>query len=249
MPFLSVQATGSRLGVLFEIFIGLTLAIGIAFAFSWLVTLVLLAFVPVIFVSGAIRLKITLGHTNKIKKNLETAGKLAVDSINNIRTVASLVVEDKFCSLYSIEVTRIFKASIKVHPISAGFSYGFSQASILLMYCIVFRFGAFLVNQDRDSYLYVDFFDVFRVFMAVVFGALSIGQASAFAPNYAKAKISANRIFAILDREPVIDNYSTEGEKLVSWLCCCCCCCLFLLFWREGCVHGASNLSVTWLLS
>ena len=43
-----------------------------------------------------------------------------------------------------------------------------------------------------------------------------MGQASAFAPNYAKAKISANRIFALLDRQPVLDNYDPNGQKLVS---------------------------------
>ena len=39
---------------------------------------------------------------------------------------------------------------------------------------------------------------------------------SAFAPNYAKAKQSANRIFALLDREPVVDGYSEDGLKPVS---------------------------------
>ena len=43
-----------------------------------------------------------------------------------------------------------------------------------------------------------------------------MGQAGAFAPNYAKAKISANRIFALLDRRPAIDSYSEDGSKLVS---------------------------------
>lgn len=43
------------------------------------------------------------------------------------------------------------------------------------------------------------------------------GQIAGFAPNYIKAKISAARIFALLDRVPLIDSYSTEGEKIVSF--------------------------------
>ena len=144
------------------------------------------------------------------------SGKLAVDSIHNIHTVASLAVEEKFSSMYIAEVTRPYQSSVVVHPISYGVTYSFSQTLIYLKYAIVFRFGAFLVIQDPDSILFVEFQDVFRVFMAVVFGALSVGQASAFAPNYAKAKLSANRIFAILDRKPEIDNFSEEGEKPVS---------------------------------
>ena len=60
------------------------------------------------------------------------------------------------------------------------------------------------------------FNDIFVVFFALVFGAAGAGQAGAFAPNYTKAKISASRIFFLLDREPKIDSYSEDGEKLVS---------------------------------
>ena len=86
------------------------------------------------------------------------------------------------------------------------------------MFAIVFRFGAFLVNLPPEHSLHVEYENVFRVFIAVIFGAFSIGQASAFAPNYAKAKLSANRIFALLDRVPLIDNYSEDGEKLVHYI-------------------------------
>jgi ABC-type multidrug transport system fused ATPase/permease subunit len=182
--------------------------------------------VPFIIIAGAVQLRIFTSHAAKTKKDLEMAGKLAVDSIDNIRTVAALTIEDKFSTLYSAEVTRTYKKSVTVHPISYGITYSLSQAIIYIMYAVVFRFGAFLVIQDPNSILFVEFQDVFRVFMAVIFGALSVGQASSFAPNYAKAKLSANRIFAILDRKPVIDNYSEEGEKPVSSV-------------KRGGVHGS----------
>ena len=56
------------------------------------------------------------------------------------------------------------------------------------------------------------------MFIAVIFGALAIGQASAFAPDYTKAKLSAKRIFALLDHVPLIDNLSAEGSIPVSQL-------------------------------
>ena len=56
----------------------------------------------------------------------------------------------------------------------------------------------------------------FRVFSAIVFGAMSIGEASHFAPDYGKGKAAAGRLFALLDREPEIDSFSEEGEKPVS---------------------------------
>jgi len=47
---------------------------------------------------------------------------------------------------------------------------------------------------------------------------MAVGQASQFAPDYGKAKAAAAKIFALLDKEPLIDSYSTDGEKPVSKL-------------------------------
>ena len=51
----------------------------------------------------------------------------------------------------------------------------------------------------------------FRVFSAIVFGAMAIGEASSYTPNASKAKASAEKIFELLDQEPSIDSESTEG--------------------------------------
>ena len=55
-----------------------------------------------------------------------------------------------------------------------------------------------------------------RVFSAIVFSAMSIGQATSFAPDYGKAKLAAAKVFQLLDHEPSIDSYSEEGQKLVK---------------------------------
>jgi len=58
---------------------------------------------------------------------------------------------------------------------------------------------------------------VFRVFSSVIFAAMNVGQSASLAPDYGKAKVSAQRIFHLLDRKPQIDSYSEEGEKLVRF--------------------------------
>ena len=57
-----------------------------------------------------------------------------------------------------------------------------------------------------------------RAFGAIVFGAMSVGKASEFAPDYGKAKAAAAKIFALLDKQPTIDSFCTDGEKPVSTL-------------------------------
>lgn len=99
-----------------------------------------------------------------------------------------------------------------------GVTYAFSQAVIFIMYAVVFRFGGFQVTVSDSNVASAPFSNIFVVFFALVFGAAGAGQAGAFAPNYAKAKLSSSRIFHLLDRIPVIDSYSEDGIQLVRVL-------------------------------
>ena len=101
-----------------------------------------------------------------------------------------------------------------------GLTYAFSQSVIYLMYAVVFRFGAYQVTLDPSNIAWVDFRAIFVAFMSLIFGAVGAGQAGAFAPNYTKAKLSANRIFFLLDRVSLIDGYSEDGERPVSMFVC-----------------------------
>ena len=58
------------------------------------------------------------------------------------------------------------------------------------------------------------FFD--STIFALVIAATQSNRISIFLPNYSKAILSARRIFKLLDTQPVIDSYSSEGLKLVS---------------------------------
>ena len=59
---------------------------------------------------------------------------------------------------------------------------------------------------------------IFRVFSSIMFAAMNVGQSASLAPDFGKARMSAQRIFQLLDRKPQIDSYSEEGEKLVRGL-------------------------------
>ena len=59
-------------------------------------------------------------------------------------------------------------------------------------------------------------FSNLRTFSAVIFGAMSLGQATSFAPNYQKGAAAAGHIKKLINSLPKIDAYSEEGEKPVS---------------------------------
>ncbi len=55
-----------------------------------------------------------------------------------------------------------------------------------------------------------------RVATAIIMASMTVGQASAFAPNYNKAIIGSARIFKLLDRVPLIDASGQTGADIVS---------------------------------
>ena len=53
-----------------------------------------------------------------------------------------------------------------------------------------------------------------QVAEALILGTMMVGQASAFAPNYAKAMIASARVFNLIDRKPQIDSAAGSGLRL-----------------------------------
>ena len=95
------QGTGVRLGFLLQVAAGFLTAITIAFASSWELTLVLIFVFPVLGAIGFLQIRQIAGRNIRNKKLLEESGKTAVESIDNVRTVVSLGVEEKIVEKYN----------------------------------------------------------------------------------------------------------------------------------------------------
>ncbi|MEE6466382.1 hypothetical protein FKM82_006929, partial [Ascaphus truei] len=133
---------------------------------------------------------------------------ISTEAVENIRTVVSLTREDKFYERYNTSLSGPYRDALCKAP-WYGLTYAIAQAMNFFFNASVFRFGAWLV-----AHCLMEFQHVFIVFAAVIFSTMSVGHSSSLAPDFGKAKISARRIFQLLDRKPPIDSYSEEGDIL-----------------------------------
>uniref|UniRef100_H2ZR90 Bile salt export pump n=1 Tax=Ciona savignyi TaxID=51511 RepID=H2ZR90_CIOSA len=202
--------TGVRAGSAIQSVFALGVALGIAFAYGWQLTLLTLAFVPFMIIAGLLTMKILTGQSGQESKAYEAAGSIATEATLNIRTVASLTREERFYKRYMIALVKPYEQS-KKKAVYYGISFGFSQCIVFFAYAATFRFGAWLVDEGL-----MEFQNVYKCLMAVIFGAFAVGQTSSFAPDYAAARIAANRMFKLLDRVPLIDSEDKSGQKFTQ---------------------------------
>uniref|UniRef100_S4R996 Uncharacterized protein n=1 Tax=Petromyzon marinus TaxID=7757 RepID=S4R996_PETMA len=198
-------ATGRRAGMLVQNVSGLATGLLIALLVGWKLALLMLAFMPFMVGAGLVQSVLQGSEATTIKRAYEQASKISTEAVQNIRTVASLCLEEKFSGMFEqclLEPYRVIKRRGYLFSVT----FGFTQGILCFAYAAVFRLGGFLVAQGE-----LTFQDVYKVFGAIIFGALAVGQAMAMAPNYGRAKVSAARILALLRREMAIDSYSEGG--------------------------------------
>lgn len=96
------------------------------------------------------------GFLHYLRCSLSSPLQVAIESIENIRTVASLTREDMFYKKFLQELETPYRDALKkAHVI--GISFSFSQGVIFFTYAASFWLGAYLIEEGK-----LNFVDVFK---------------------------------------------------------------------------------------
>lgn len=204
-------ATGTRIGAILQALSTLVLGIGLSMYYTWKMTLVSVVSIPLVLGAVFFEARVMSGQGLQEKKKMEAATRIAIEAISNIRTVASLGKEEAFLQRYCVELDHVAQAT-RIRNRLRGLVFSCGQTTPFFGYALSLYYGGALVATEGLSYQ-----DVIKVSEALIFGSWMLGQALAFAPNFNTAKISAGRIFKLLDRVPEIASPPGSEDKDLDW--------------------------------
>ncbi|KAG5333271.1 MDR49 protein, partial [Acromyrmex heyeri] len=204
-------ATGTRIGSMLQAFSTLVIGISISMYYSWKMTLVAVVSIPLVLAAVFFEARVMGGQGMQEKKKMESATRVAVEAITNIRTVASLNKEEVFLKRYCVELEHVARA-MRIRNRLRGLVFSCGQTMPMFSYAISLYYGGYLVAREGLSYE-----KVIKISEALIFGSWMLGQALAFAPNFNTAKISAGKIFKLLDRVPEITSPPGSEGKDLDW--------------------------------
>ncbi|XP_068971412.1 multidrug resistance protein homolog 49 isoform X1 [Bombus flavifrons] len=204
-------ATGTRVGAILQALSTLVLGIGLSMYYTWKMTLVSVVSIPLVLGAVFFEARVMSGQGLQEKKKMEAATRIAIEAISNIRTVASLGKEEAFLQRYCVELDLVAKAT-RIRNRLRGLVFSCGQTIPFFGYALSLYYGGALVATEGLRYE-----NVIKVSEALIFGSWMLGQALAFAPNFNTAKISAGRIFKLLDRVPEITSPPDSEDKDLDW--------------------------------
>ncbi|EER04130.1 Multidrug resistance protein, putative [Perkinsus marinus ATCC 50983] len=200
--------TGASLGIYAQAVTGMVVGAVIGFTGSWQLTLVMLAMVPFLGIAAKVNMSVRVVG-KKEQDELKQAQLVASEAIQNMRTVRAFMAESWTVEAYDRYAARSSNTSFSAASVR-GLTFGASNCIIFLAYAIGFYYGGHLMVYEGLSYTHM-----LQALMGIMFAAMAVGQAMAFLPDVAEAKVAAHDVFEILDTESKINAVTPDGTVCV----------------------------------
>ncbi|KAI6172067.1 P glycoprotein 16 [Aphelenchoides besseyi] len=200
---------GDKLGLTFTLTVQFIGGMTVAFSYSWKMSLVLLAILPVMLTAIGVIGLLTKRFVKREQKCTAEVGSIGEEILNGIRTVLSLNGQEKEGKRYDNALKRAQNAGNKkglVTAIGIGFIFFlvfFSMGKTQLFDNFAFTFRNCILVRDY-AFMY------YRSFLVALF---SVAQAASQISALIGAGAAAGKIFVVIDRDPEIDSTSSHGDR------------------------------------
>ncbi|GAB9472093.1 Multidrug resistance protein abc superfamily [Globisporangium polare] len=191
----------------------------IGFVKGWELTLVLLAFTPLLAITAFATIRFVSNATQSSIASYSEAGSIAQEALENVRTVHMFNAISHFVDKYAAALESSTKAGIK-KGIAIGWGTGVMFFTIYCTYAAGLYFGALQISHDQlggtmcTSHSCYDGGKVMSVFFAVIMGAMALGQASPSVQAIYAARACAYDVFRVIKAESKVNPLDEDGRIL-----------------------------------
>ncbi|KAJ3220825.1 (ABC) transporter, partial [Chytriomyces hyalinus] len=182
----------------------------IAFVKGPTLALVLLAAIPVMATVGLVMFSTLTKLTARGQNAYAEAGAVAEQVISGIRTIYSFSLQARFAVKYDQKLAKA-EAADRAGGLTRGIGFGSFMLVMFCTYGLAFWYGSRLVLDGKMQGQ-----DVLVSFMSLMMGSFALMMIPQNLAAVGGARGAAYKIYATIDRVPVIDSLSKEGEVLSS---------------------------------
>jgi ATP-binding cassette subfamily B (MDR/TAP) protein 1 len=197
----------TMIGVSVQSLVNLVLGLVLGFSYDWRLSLISVAFLPLLAMSGAVQNELKKGLVKSDEKLDTESGAILSEAVINTKTIFSYNMQGKTSDYYD-ELILGGKKNIVKSTFITGLSFGFSQFVIFITYAVVFYSGGKFIMAGS-----LNFGNMMRAMFSILFAAFGLGQAQQYLGDLSKAKVAIDSIFQILDSESTI-NPLDDNERL-----------------------------------
>ena len=198
---------GSTIGMVINSLVNILSSAILSLAVSWRIALVAIACLPILLISGYLRLRLLKTFQEQIRHAYEKSANYACEATSVIRTVASLTREKDVFDTYQASLSAPTHEAL-VSCLKTSVFFAISSSVTFLINGLVFWYGSTQIRQGK-----LNIGDFFIAFIAITFGGQSAGQFFSMAPDLTKARTSGAAILRLINKKPEIDVWSEDGVR------------------------------------
>ncbi|CAC5425119.1 ABCB1 [Mytilus coruscus] len=182
----------------------------IAFISGWKLSLASVAFCPVLVVVGAFMTRWLQTISQKEAQNYASAGAVAEEVFLSIRTVMAFNGQTKECERYNENLKHANRQAYR-KGIATGLGQSVFWFFIYSAFAVAFWYGIYLIRNGEPGF---EPGKTLTIFMGVMIGAMSLGQAFPTLEVIGNARGAAEKVYEIIEQKSEIDFSSKEGGIL-----------------------------------